>query len=275
MAGRETGSHANDFWSFFIPYNHHTEGPEVTLFKGHHLGRRIGGDEVSQCLPKHGSRADIPSIKDIPSIPKTHLLNISSCPIHPMSQRNSECVQLPSITAGNQQIFVEVEESRDHILFSHMEIIVEKLRRQMVKTGFQGDLCRCVYVGRKQEQGRGLLHFITEKKKKNVYGASVITWKNIYNVSGKAGNKLYTQCIHKYIKTKTKTNKKLCKGKAQKETCQVIYSSLGGGKQDRFIFVTTFFISVFSQFSMANMHSFCNAKINEILSVQLAVLSSC
>lgn len=52
------------------------------------------------------------------------------------------------------------------------------------------------------------------KRKKNVYGASVITWKNIYNVSGKAGNKLYTQCIHKYIKTKTKTNKKLCKGKA-------------------------------------------------------------
>ena len=144
----------------------------------------------------------------------------------------------------------------------------------MVKIGSQANLNRYVYVGRKQEQGRGLLHFITEKKK-NVYKESVITWKNIYNISGKAGNKLYTQCIHKYIKTKTKTNKKLCMGKAQKETCQVIYSSLGGGKQDRFIFVTTSFVSVFSQFSMANMHSFCNAKINEILLVEFALLSSC
>lgn len=83
--------------------------------------------------------------------------------------------------------------------------------------------------------------------------------ENIYNLSGKAGNKLYTQCIHKYMKTKNKT-KSYALGKAWRETCQVIYSSLGGGKQDYFIFVTTFFISIVSQFSIANRRSFYNAK---------------
>lgn len=43
-----------------------------------------------------------------------------------------------------------------------------------------------------------------------------------------------------------------------------MYGSLGGGKQDHFIFVITLCISVFSQFSMANTHSFSNAKINWI-----------
>lgn len=62
--------------------------------------------------------------------------------------------------------------------------------------------------------GQGTVAFHYRKGKKNVYEESVITWKNIYNVSGKAGNKLYTQSLHKYIKTKTKTNKKLCTGKA-------------------------------------------------------------
>ena len=50
-------------------------------------------------------------------------------------------------------------------------------------------------------------------KRKIVYKETVITWENIYNLSGKAGNKLHTQCLHKYLKTKRKTNKKLCIGR--------------------------------------------------------------
>lgn len=47
-------------------------------------------------------------------------------------------------------------------------------------------------------------------KRRIVYKETVITWGNIYNLSGKAGNKLHTQSLHKYLKTKKKTNKKLC-----------------------------------------------------------------
>lgn len=69
---------------------------------------------------------------------------------------------------------------------------------------------------------------LLKREKKNVYEASVIPWKNIYNVSGKAGNKLYTQCIHKYIKTRTKTNKKLCTGKEVLEGNMPSYLRLPG-----------------------------------------------
>lgn len=76
----------------------------------------------------------------------------------------------------------------------------------MTKSSSQGDLNKYA-CGWGTEIGQGTVAFHYWKGK-IVYEGSVITWKNIYNLSGKAGNKLYTQCIHKYIK-----KKKLCTGK--------------------------------------------------------------
>lgn len=78
--------------------------------------------------------------------------------------------------------------------------------------------------------------------------------ENIYNLSGKAGNKLYTQCIHKYIKTKNKTKQKLCGRKGLGGNMPSYLRSLGGGRQGYFIFVMTFFIFIVSRFSIANRH---------------------
>lgn len=68
----------------------------------------------------------------------------------------------------------------------------------------------CGRVGCRNRAGN---YSISLLKRKIVDEESVITWENIYNLSGKAGNKLHTQCLHKYLQTKNKTNKKLCIGR--------------------------------------------------------------
>ena len=60
--------------SFSISSNHHAEGPEVTLFKLDHLGRKTGGGDVNHTVYlQHGSQANILDIT------KMQLLQILSC----------------------------------------------------------------------------------------------------------------------------------------------------------------------------------------------------
>ena len=60
--------------SFSISSNHHAEGPEVTLFKLDHLGRKTGGDDVNHTVYlQHGSQANILDIT------KMQVLQILSC----------------------------------------------------------------------------------------------------------------------------------------------------------------------------------------------------
>lgn len=62
--------------------------------------------------------------------------------------------------------------------------------------------------------------------------------ENIYNLSGTAGNKLYAQCIHKYIKTK---NKKLRVGKGLEGNMPSYLRLSGWWEAGVFLFGPNFF----------------------------------
>jgi hypothetical protein len=112
--------------------------------------------------------------------------------------------QFLSTIAGNQQIIPEVEKSRSHILFSHIEVTVKNnLKSKWLIVVPKGLWIGWWWVG----VGQQTVAF-RNCKGNLVYEHSVITWENIVNLSGKAGNKLYTQSLHNYIKMKKENKQK-------------------------------------------------------------------
>lgn len=82
MSGPETGTHHNDLWSFSIPCNHSAKGPQGTLFKVDHSGRKSGGDNVSHTLsPGRRSQTLLLAQRSLLRIQNTIALSHSLLPI--------------------------------------------------------------------------------------------------------------------------------------------------------------------------------------------------